>query len=298
MVLLQNSLRTLESEAIYIFREAIAEFNKPMLLFSGGKDSIVMLHMALKAFHPDPVPFPIVHILTHLDFPEVVHFRDTLVSQFKLELLTFSVLDVYNDSGLSSQGLTRNQMQSATLLAAIRNNGFDAAFGGGRRDEDRARAKERLFSHRDESGHWNARDQRPEFWSLFNTELKNKEHMRVFPLSNWTERQVWEAINVNDIQIPSLYFAHERKVVLRDGMLFPYSEHFFLRPGEKVEERTVRFRTVGDMTLTACVESSAATVSQVITELMNTRYSERGATRADDRTSGTAMEDRKSVGYF
>jgi len=294
-----TQLEWLESEAIHIIREVAAEFERPVLLFSGGKDSVVMLHLAVKAFWPSPVPFPVMHVDTGHNFPEVLAFRDATVERLGLRLEVASVQDYIDDGRLRerSDG-TRNQLQTQPLLDGITSNKFDAVFGGGRRDEEKARAKERVFSLRDEFGQWDPRNQRPELWNLYNGKHRPGEHVRVFPLSNWTELDVWQYIGAEDIQLPELYYAHQREVFERDGMLISVSDVSQPRDGEVVEKRQVRYRTVGDMSCTGAVESDAVTVDDVIVEVAATRLTERGATRADDRASEAAMEDRKKEGYF
>ena len=294
-----SQLDQLEAESIHIFREAAAEFERPVLMFSGGKDSIVMLRLAEKAFFPAKIPFPVLQVDTGRDFPEVLSTRDNWVNRLGVKLVVASVDDAIRDGIVIEDGKTsRNRMQIATLLNAIETNGFTAAFGGGRRDEEKARAKERVYSHRDEFGQWDPKNQRPELWNLYNGRLHEGEHMRVFPISNWTELDIWDYIGREGIEIPSIYYSHQRRVFERDGMLLSESEWNTLREGESVEERTVRFRTVGDITLTGCVESPAATIEEIINEVATARVTERGATRGDDRFSEAAMEDRKKEGYF
>jgi sulfate adenylyltransferase subunit 2 len=296
-----SHLRALEAEAIHIIREVAAEFERPGLLFSGGKDSIVMLHLAVKAFTPARVPFPVMHVDTGHNFPEVLAFRDSMVERVGARLVVASVEDdieagtIVEDTGPRA---SRNRHQTVTLLRGIEDNGFDAVFGGARRDEEKARAKERVFSFRDEFGQWDPKNQRPELWSLYNGRHRKGEHIRVFPLSNWTELDIWQYIAEEGIELPSIYFAHRRRVFLRDGMWLDDSELIPRLPGEEVEERTVRFRTVGDITCTGAVDSPAATLDDVIAEVAATRVTERGATRADDRISEAGMEDRKREGYF
>jgi sulfate adenylyltransferase subunit 2 len=296
-----SHLRALESEAIHVFREVAAEFERPALLFSGGKDSIVMLHLAVKAFTPARVPFPVMHVDTGHNFDEVMEFRDRIIEELGVRLVVASLQDdidagrIVEDTGPRA---SRNRHQTVTLLRGIEENGFDAAFGGGRRDEEKARAKERFFSFRDEFGQWDPKNQRPELWSLYNGRHKKGEHIRVFPLSNWTELDIWQYIAEEQIALPPIYFAHPRRVFLRDGMWMADSPLIPRLPGEEVEERTVRFRTVGDVTCTGAVESPAATIEQVVAEVAATRLTERGATRADDRISEAGMEDRKKEGYF
>ncbi|MCD9198091.1 sulfate adenylyltransferase subunit CysD [Aeromicrobium wangtongii] len=294
-----TQLQWLESEAIHIIREVAAEFERPVLLFSGGKDSVVMLHLATKAFWPAPVPFPVMHVDTGHNFPEVLAFRDATVERLGLRLEVVSVQDYIDDGRLRerSDG-TRNQLQTQPLLDGITGNKFDAVFGGGRRDEEKARAKERVFSLRDEFGQWDPRNQRPELWNLYNGRHRPGEHVRVFPISNWTELDVWQYIAAENIALPELYYAHQREVFERDGMLIAVSEVSMPRDGEVTSKRQVRYRTVGDMSCTGAVESDATTVEDVIVEVAATRLTERGATRADDRASEAAMEDRKKEGYF
>jgi sulfate adenylyltransferase subunit 2 len=294
-----SQLQELEAESIHIFREVAAEFEKPVLMFSGGKDSIVMMRLAEKAFFPAKIPFPVLQVDTGYDFPEVLACRDRWVSRLGVRLIVASVEEAIANGVIVDDGKTsRNRQQIGTLLHAIEEEGFTAAFGGGRRDEEKARAKERVYSHRDEFGQWDPKMQRPELWSLYNGRIHAGEHMRIFPLSNWTELDIWHYLGQEQVEIPEIYFAHQRRVFLRDGMLLSESDFNPLRSGEKVEERTVRFRTVGDLTLTGCVESSAATIPEIIDEISVARLTERGATRGDDRFSEAAMEDRKREGYF
>ncbi len=294
-----SQLDELEAESIHIFREVAAEFEKPVLMFSGGKDSIVMMRLAEKAFFPAKIPFPVLQVDTGFDFPEVLACRDRWVSRLGVRLVVASVEEAIANGVVVDDGKTsRNRLQTGTLLHAIEEEGFTAAFGGGRRDEEKARAKERVYSHRDEFGQWDPKMQRPELWSLYNGRIHAGEHMRIFPLSNWTELDIWDYLGQEDVEIPEIYFAHRRRVFLRDGMLMSESEYNPLRGGETVEERTVRFRTVGDLTLTGCVESEAATIPEVIAEVSVAVLTERGATRGDDRFSEAAMEDRKREGYF
>jgi sulfate adenylyltransferase subunit 2 len=294
-----SHLDELEAESIHIFREVAAEFEKPVLMFSGGKDSICMLRLAEKAFYPARVPFPVLQVDTGYDFPEVLQTRYRWVQRLGVRLIVASVEQAIADGVVVDDGKTsRNRLQIGTLLDAIEREGFTAAFGGGRRDEEKARAKERVFSHRDEFGQWDPKNQRPELWSLYNGKIHEGEHMRIFPLSNWTELDIWAYISQEQIDIPSIYFSHQRRVFERDGMLLSESEHNSLRNGEVVQERTVRFRTVGDLTLTGCVESTASTFEEIIEEVAVARVTERGATRGDDRFSEAAMEDRKKEGYF
>lgn len=294
-------LRALEAESIHIIREVAAEFERPVLLFSGGKDSIVMLRLAEKAFWPARVPFPVMHIDTGHNFDEVYEYRDRRVDELGVRLVVASVQDSI-DSGRAVEQTgpraSRNQLQTVTLLDAVEEHGFDAAFGGARRDEEKARAKERVYSFRDEFGQWDPKNQRPELWSLYNGRHHRGEHIRVFPLSNWTELDIWQYIADDGIDVPSIYYAHEREVFERDGMLLAVTKFVTVMDGETPEVRTVRFRTVGDASCTGAVESDASTVEAVIEEVAATRVTERGATRADDRASEAAMEDRKRQGYF
>jgi sulfate adenylyltransferase subunit 2 len=300
-----SQLRELEAESVYVMREVAAEHERPVLLFSGGKDSIVLLRLAEKAFRLGgerlPLPFPVLHVDTGHNFPEVIEYRDRRARELGVELIVASVQESI-DAGRAVEDAgpraSRNRLQTVTLLDAIRRHRFDAAFGGARRDEERARAKERVFSFRDRDGTWEPRAQRPELWNLFNGAVAAGEHVRVFPLSNWTELDVWRYIGEERLELPSIYFAHEREVFERDGMLYACSEHIPLERGEQAVTRRVRYRTVGDMTITGAVESDAADIDAVIAETAATRVTERGATRADDRTSEAAMEDRKREGYF
>ena len=294
-----SQLDELEAESIHIFREVAAEFEKPVLMFSGGKDSIVMLRLAEKAFYPAKIPFPVLQVDTGFDFPEVLETRDNWVNRLGVRLVVASVDDAIANGVVTDDGKTsRNRLQIGTLLHVIEEEGFTAAFGGGRRDEEKARAKERVYSHRDDFGQWDPKMQRPELWSLYNGKIHGGEHMRIFPLSNWTELDIWDYIHQEQIEIPSIYFAHQRRVIARDGMLLSESDAVQPKGSETVEEMTVRFRTVGDMTLTGCVESNASTTSEIIEEIAVARVTERGATRGDDRFSEAAMEDRKREGYF
>ncbi len=293
-------LKQLESEAIFIMREVAAQFERPVLLFSGGKDSIVMVHLAAKAFYPGRIPFPIMHIDTGHNFPETIEFRDALAERVGVELVVRKVQDSIDQGrAVEEKGpnASRNMLQTITLLDAIEEFRFDAAFGGGRRDEEKARAKERFFSHRDEFGQWDPKNQRPELWSLYNGRKNQDEHFRIFPLSNWTEMDVWQYIDYENLEIPGIYFAHEREVVDRRGVLLAKSPFIKLINGEKFESRIIRFRTVGDMTCTGAVESSADSLDEIILEVAAARVTERGG-RFDDKRSDTAMEDRKRVGYF
>jgi sulfate adenylyltransferase subunit 2 len=293
-------LGALEAESIHVLREVAASFERPVLLFSGGKDSAVMLHLAMKAFWPAPLPFPVMHVDTGHNFDEVIEYRDRTVARLGLRLVVASVQDDIDAGRVPDPGpgASRNRLQSATLLRAIAEHGFDAVIGGARRDEDKARAKERVFSFRDEFGQWDPRKQRPELWNLYNGAHRKGEHVRVFPLSNWTELDVWQYVDEEAIELPSMYYAHRRLVVARDGMLMPVTRHLVVLDDEQPFEATVRFRTVGDATCTGCIESQAVTPAQVIAELATSRVSERGATRADDRISEAGMEDRKREGYF
>jgi sulfate adenylyltransferase subunit 2 len=296
-----SQLDVLEAESIHVIREVASEFERPALLFSGGKDSIVMLALAEKAFKPASIPFPVMHVDTGHNFAEVLEYRDQRVAELGVRLIVASVQDSI-DSGRAveetGRWVSRNRLQTVTLLDAIEDNRFDALFGGARRDEEKARAKERVFSFRDEFGQWDPKNQRPELWNLYNTRIRRGEHIRVFPLSNWTELDVWSYIERENLEIPSIYYAHEREVFERDGILLAVNEYLTLAENESPFTATVRYRTVGDMTITGAVLSSAATVGEVITEVAATRITERGATRADDRTSEAAMEDRKREGYF
>jgi sulfate adenylyltransferase subunit 2 len=296
-----SHLNKLEAEAVHIFREVAATIERPALLFSGGKDSVVMLHVAAKAFWPAPIPFPVMHVDTGHNFDEVIEFRDRTVEQLGVRLIVAYVQDdidagrVVEDTG---PGASRNRLQTTTLLRAIAENRFGAVFGGARRDEEKARAKERVFSFRDEFGQWDPRNQRPELWNLYNGRHRKGENIRVFPLSNWTELDIWSYIRDNGIELPSLYYAHRRRVIERDGMLLADTRFLDRLESESPFEAVVRFRTVGDATCTGCVESIAATPDAVVAEVAAARLTERGATRADDRISEAGMEDRKKEGYF
>jgi sulfate adenylyltransferase subunit 2 len=296
-----SHLDELEAEAIHIFRELAAELERPVLLFSGGKDSIVLLRLAEKAFRPGRFPFPVMHVDTGHNFPEVIEFRDRRVEELGERLIVASVQEsidrgrVVEETGPRA---SRNQLQTVTLLDAIEEHGFDCAIGGARRDEERARAKERIFSFRDDFGQWNPRAQRPELWNLYNARVRKGEHVRVFPISNWTELDVWQYIAREELELPSIYFAHEREVFERDGMLYAVSDVVERLPGEDPFTESVRFRTVGDMSCTGAVRSKARSLEEVVTEIAATNVTERGETRADDRASEAAMEDRKRVGYF
>ena len=326
-----SHLRALESEAIHIMREVAAEFERPVLLFSGGKDSLVLLQLAVKAFRPGRFPFPMMHVDTGHNFPEVIAFRDGLVEKLDEQLIVASVQESIDQGRVVEETgprASRNRLQTTTLLDALEEHGFDAAFGGARRDEERARAKERVFSFRDDFGQWEPKSQRPELWNLYNGRIRKGEHVRVFPISNWTELDVWQYIDEEGLEIPSIYMAHRREVFRRDGMLYAVSPHVELLPGEEGFEVSVRYRTVGDMSCTGAVESAAydvegvirevaasrltergatraddrlseaATLDEVVAEIAATRITERGETRADDRMTEAAMEDRKREGYF
>ena len=296
-----SHLDTLEAESVHILREVAAEFERPVLLFSGGKDSIVMLRLAEKAFWPAKIPFPLMHVDTGENFPEVLEFRDRRVAELDARLVVASVQESIDTGRVTEQQgplAQRNPLQTVTLLDAIEEHKFDAVFGGARRDEEKARAKERVYSFRDEFGQWDPKNQRPELWSLYNGKHARGEHIRVFPLSNWTELDIWQYIGREQIEIPSIYFAHKREVFERDGMLIATNPYKDPLPTETPYEALVRYRTVGDMTCTGAVESTAATLDDIIAEVAATRITERGATRADDRASEAAMEDRKRLGYF
>jgi len=294
-------LRALESEAIHVMREVAAEREKPVLLFSGGKDSIVLLRLAEKAFRPGRFPFPLMHVDTGHNFPEVIAFRDRRVAELGERLVVASVQASIDQGRVVEETgprASRNRLQTVTLLDAIEEHGFDAAFGGARRDEERARAKERILSFRDDFGAWDPKRQRPELWNLYNGRIRRGEHVRVFPLSNWTELDVWQYIAEEELEVPAIYFAHAREVFRRDGMLYAASDHVELLPGEEPFTESVRYRTVGDMSCTGAVASEAASLEAVVREIAATRVTERGETRADDRVSEAAMEDRKVAGYF
>lgn len=295
-----SHLKQLESEAIYIMREVASQFEKPVLLFSGGKDSIVMVRLAQKAFWPAKIPFPLMHIDTGHNFPETIEFRDKLVKEVGADLIVRLVQDSIDQGRVVEEkgpNASRNSLQTTTLLDALEELQFDAAFGGARRDEEKARAKERFFSHRDEFGQWDPKNQRPELWNLFNGKKHFGEHFRVFPLSNWTEMDVWQYIAAENLEIPSIYFSHTRKIFERNGMLLAESPFLVPFKGEQSEDRVVRFRTVGDMTCTGAVASEAGTLEDIIQEVAAARVTERGG-RADDKRSDAAMEDRKKQGYF
>jgi len=296
-----SHLAVLESEAIQIFREVASELEHPVLLFSGGKDSIVMVRLAQKAFWPGPLPFPLMHVDTGHNFPEVIEFRDSLVDEVGARLIVSSVQESIDAGRVQEETgprASRNRLQITALLDGLERHGFDAAFGGARRDEERARAKERIFSFRDSFGGWDPKNQRPELWSLYNGRIRRGESVRVFPISNWTELDVWQYIERERLALPNIYFSHRREVFKRDGMIYARSPFVELLPGEEPFEATVRYRTVGDMSCTGGVESTAATIEQVVAEIALTRITERGETRADDRVTEAAMEDRKREGYF
>ncbi len=293
-------LKELESEAIYVLRETAAQFERPALLFSGGKDSIVITHLARKAFYPAKFPFPLVHIDTGHNFPEAITFRDALVKRLEANLVVGSVQQSIDQNRVKEEtgkNASRNALQTITLLDTIEENQFDACLGGARRDEEKARAKERFFSHRDDFGQWDPKNQRPELWNLFNGKQNMGEHFRVFPISNWTEMDIWQYILMEDIEIPPLYFAHYRNVVFRDGTYLPESDYLSLRVGEEVLYKKVRFRTLGDITITGGIESDADTLAKIVEEVSVARQTERG-NRADDKRGEAAMEDRKTQGYF
>jgi sulfate adenylyltransferase subunit 2 len=295
-----NHLKELEAESIFVIREVAAQFENPVLMFSGGKDSILMAYLAQKAFYPARIPFPFLHVDTGHNFQETIEFRDQLIEKLGVKLIVASVQDAI-DKGLvveeKGYNASRNSLQTVTLLEELERGKYDAALGGGRRDEEKARAKERFFSHRDEFGQWDPKNQRPELWNLFNSKKHFGEHFRVFPISNWTELDVWQYLAMENVDLPSLYKAHKRECIIRDGVILATSEYLPLKPEEKPEEMTIRFRTIGDMTCTGAVESDADTLEKVIIEIETTRQTERGG-RADDKRSETAMEDRKKQGYF
>jgi sulfate adenylyltransferase subunit 2 len=295
-----SQLQTIEAQSIHVIREVAAEFERPVLLFSGGKDSIVMLRLAEKAFWPARLPFPVMHVDTGHNFPEVLEFRDRRIEEIGARLVVASVQDSIDAGRVTEQpgNPSRNRLQTRTLLDAIKEHKFDAVFGGARRDEEKARAKERMYSFRDEFGQWDPKNQRPELWGLYNGKHHPGEHIRVFPLSDWTELDIWQYIGQEDIEIPSIYFAHRREVFRRDGMLISVGPHITRLEHEEVFEQTLRYRTVGDMTCTGAVESTASTVEAIIEEISISRITERGATRADDKFSEASMEDRKREGYF
>jgi sulfate adenylyltransferase subunit 2 len=294
-----SHLQALEAESIHILREAVAESEHPVLLFSGGKDSAVLLRLAVKAFSPAPLPFPVMHIDTGHNFPEVLDFRDRTIAELGANLVVASVQESIDAGRITEKpGESRNRLQIEPLLTAIATHRFDIVFGGARRDEEKARAKERVFSFRDEFGQWEPKNQRPELWNLYNARHRNGEHTRVFPISNWTEMDVWRYIYAEGMDLPSVYFSHKRQVFERDGMLMAESEYLEPRDDEEVFEATVRFRTVGDMSCTGAFASTASTLEEIIDEVAASRITERGASRADDLTAVAAMEDRKREGYF
>jgi sulfate adenylyltransferase subunit 2 len=293
-------LKELESEAIFVLREVAAQFERPIMLFSGGKDSIVMFHLARKAFYPGKIPFPLMHVDTGHNFPETIEFRDKLIQETGETLIVKHVQDsIDRGTAVEETGVnpSRNGLQTVTLLEGLEDGKYDCAMGGARRDEEKARAKERFFSHRDEFGQWDPKNQRPELWTLFNGRKRPGEHFRIFPISNWTEMDVWQYILYEKIELPSLYFAHKREVVNKDGVLLAKCEFIELKENEKWEEKTIRCRTIGDMTCTGVAESQASTIEEIIDEVASTRITERGG-RADDKRSEAAMEDRKKEGYF
>lgn len=293
-------LKELESESIYVFREVFAQFENPVILFSGGKDSIVLTHLAKKAFYPARIPFPLLHVDTGHNFPETIEFRNNLVDKLGVKLLVGSVQKTIDEGRVKEEkgfDASRNKLQTTTLLDAIEDNEIDCAMGGGRRDEEKSRAKERFFSHRDDFGQWDPKNQRPELWNLFNGRKNPGEHFRVFPISNWTEMDVWQYILAEQIDIPSLYIAHERDVIRRNNTWIPYSDYLNLRPDEEVVKKKIRFRTLGDITITGGVESNADTLEKIVEEVAAARQTERG-NRSDDKRSENAMEDRKKEGYF
>jgi sulfate adenylyltransferase subunit 2 len=295
-----SHLKELEAESIFVMREVAAQFENPVILFSGGKDSILLTHLAAKAFHPARIPFPLLHIDTGHNFPETIAFRDELADRLGAKLIVGSVQEAIDSGELKEEkgvNASRNSLQTHVLLESIERGNFDAALGGGRRDEEKARAKERFFSHRDDFGQWDPKNQRPELWNLFNGRKNLGEHFRVFPISNWTELDVWQYLAVEKVPLPSLYFAHERPVFERDGTLLADTDYIVKKPDEKVVTKLVRCRTIGDMTCTGVIESSAAEVEDIIEEIATTRITERGG-RSDDKRSETAMEDRKKLGYF
>jgi len=295
-----NYLDELESEAIFVLREVYAQFENPVILFSGGKDSIVLVHLAMKAFYPAKIPFPLMHIDTGHNFPETIQFRDDLVKKLGAQLIVGSVQEAIDNKRVveeKGKNATRNELQITTLLDVIEHNKIDCAIGGGRRDEEKARAKERFFSHRDDFGQWTPKNQRPELWNLFNGKMHHGEHFRAFPISNWTEMDVWNYIKRENIDIPSLYFAHDRKVVFRSGSWIPVSEFLIIQDSEQIENKKIRFRTLGDITITGGIESEADTLEKIVEEVSAMRETERG-NRTDDKRSESSMEDRKRQGYF
>ncbi|MCB0704442.1 MAG: sulfate adenylyltransferase subunit CysD [Saprospiraceae bacterium] len=295
-----NHLKELESESIYVIREVAAQFENPVLMFSGGKDSILMTYLAQKAFYPARIPFPLLHIDTGHNFPETIAFRDKLVERLGVRLIVGSVQEAIDNGRIQEEkgfNASRNSLQTAVLLESLEKGGYDAALGGARRDEEKARAKERFFSHRDEFGQWDPKNQRPELWNLFNGKKHFGEHFRVFPISNWTELDVWQYLLTEGVDLPSIYLAHQRDCFVRNGVILADSEFIMKRPEEKVEKMTVRFRTIGDMTCTGASLSDASSFEEIVEEVATTRVTERGG-RADDKRSETAMEDRKKQGYF
>ena len=295
-----SHLRQLESEAIFVFRECAAQFEKPVLLFSGGKDSIVMAHLAHKAFWPSKLPFPLMHIDTGHNFVETINFRDEFVNLLDADLIVESVQDAIDEGKVIEEkgyNASRNKLQTAVLLEALEKHKFDSALGGGRRDEEKARAKERFFSHRDQFGQWDPKNQRPELWNIFNGKKNIGEHFRVFPLSNWTEMDIWQYIKIEEIKIPNLYYSHDRECFIRDGVIMAYTNFLELKPNEKVKKMKIRFRTIGDATCTGASLSEANCIDSIIEEVSVARNTERG-TRSDDKRSETSMEDRKKEGYF
>lgn len=298
--MITDYIENLEDESIYIFREVVGQFKKPVLLFSGGKDSITLVHLALSAFSPGKVPFPLMHVDTGHNFPEAIAFRDELVKKYDLELIVEHVEDTIKKNGIKEETgkyASRNSLQSITLLEAIEKHKFDACIGGARRDEEKARAKERIFSVRSDFGEWDSKNQRPELFDILNGRIDLGENVRVFPISNWTELDVWNYIRKNNIALPSIYFAHEREIFERDGLIWSVDDHVYREENETTRKEIVRFRTVGDMTCTAAVKSTAASLDEVIAEIEASVISERGA-RIDDKRSDSAMEDRKKEGYF
>lgn len=296
-----SHIEALEAESIHIMREAVAEAERPVLLFSGGKDSAVVLHLAVKAFHPARLPMKVMHIDTGHNFPEVMEFRDRQMERYDAELIVASVQDSIDAGRVREErgkNASRNRLQIEPLVSAIEEHEFDIVFGGARRDEEKARAKERVFSFRDEFSQWDPKAQRPELWDLYNSRIRRGEHVRVFPISNWTEADIWSYIGDQEIELPTIYFSHQRRVFERDGMLMAESDFIQMTGDEEVSERTVRYRTVGDMPVTGAFESTATTVEEILEEITATRITERGASRADDRTAEAAMEDRKKEGYF
>ncbi len=295
-----NHLKELESESIFILREVAAQFENPVIMFSGGKDSIVMTHLARKAFFPAKIPFPLLHVDTGHNFPEALEYRDNMVRDLGVKLIVGSVQEAIDKkTAVEEKGFnaSRNSLQTGVLLDTLERHKFDAAMGGARRDEEKARAKERFFSHRDEFGQWDPKNQRPELWNLFNGKKNMGEHFRVFPISNWTELDIWQYIALEKIQLPSLYLSHKRRCFIRDGVILAESDYVNMKPGEEIKEMVVRYRTLGDMPITGAVLSDAVTVEDIIREIATTRVTERGG-RADDKRSETAMEDRKKAGYF